>query len=229
MEKYNLIRKRRMKNLRLRVKEDGNVYVSAPYGVPENVIKDFVESRSEWIAEQRQKLAADNAVPPVTGVRNGDSILLFGEKYVISAAEKDGKTFIRDKTLCIFVNDCENAAEITEKVVEFMAESCVEICENEVKKYLDLIGYKGAPISFRYKYLKSKWGSYNAAKNIITFNIALVKLPLRFISYTAAHEVTHIYVHNHSGDFYRLGESVYRGFLKTDREMNKIRIKSLFS
>lgn len=48
--KYTVTRKK-IKSVNLRVKQDGSVSVSAPYGVPDKFILDFVEKNSARIAE----------------------------------------------------------------------------------------------------------------------------------------------------------------------------------
>lgn len=216
-----------MKNLRLRIKEDGNIYVSAPYGVSKAVIDSFVESRSEWIAEQRSKLC--HREPPKTELNDGDVITVLGREYVVTAVSGEGDVFIEGRMLTVPVSDMENTVELEQAVLGYMAALCRRVCSEAVFMYLRISGYRGERISLQFKLLKSRWGSYNRRDNTITFNLALCKLPERFIKYVAAHEVTHIFVHNHSEEFYRKGESLYEGFLRTDRELNKIKISGIFS
>lgn len=213
-----------MKNLRLRVKSDGSVHVSAPYGVAKSTIDEFVESRTAWIKEQRKVLS--EAVPRSPAeLSEGSVITLFGRQYKVALRES-GSVFVEGNMLVVPSGD---SGKIETAVLRFMAEQCRRICTEAVKFYLDRAGYKGAPVSICFKYLKSRWGSYNRQKNLITLNLALCKLPEKYISYVAAHEVTHIFVHNHSDDFYKFGENIYDGFFRTDRELNKIRIGGLFS
>ncbi len=54
---YTVTRKR-VKNLNLRVRDDGRVTVSAPYRVPEGMITSFVEEKSHKIAEILRRLPA---------------------------------------------------------------------------------------------------------------------------------------------------------------------------
>lgn len=213
-----------MKNLRLRVKSDGSVHASAPYGVSKSVIDDFVNSRSDWIKEQRQKLSEIVPAAPAE-LSVGSVITLFGSQYEISLVKSEGEAFISGEKLIVPLSD----GNLETAVLRFMAKECRKICTEAVKHYLERAGYKGNPIALDFKYLKSRWGSYNRQKNLITFNLALCKLPGKYISYVAAHEVTHIFVHNHSDDFYKYGETIFKDFLKTDRELNRIRIGGLFS
>lgn len=214
-----------MKNLRLRVKSDGNVYVSAPYGIPVKAIDEFVESRAEWIAEQRKHFAEIEPPKPVT-LSDGSLITLFGRQYTICTVLGSGEAYYENDKLIVPLDGRKNIEAV---VLEFMGKKCRHYCTEAVKIYLARAGYKGVTPRLEFKYLKSRWGSYNMIKNTITFNLALCKLSGKFIKYVAAHEVTHIFVHNHSKDFYNFGETIFENFLKTDRELNKIRNKGLFS
>lgn len=222
MVKYNLIRKRRMKNLRLRVKEDGNVYVSAPYGVPLSVIDEFVFSKASWIEEQRERLAQKEIK---TELSDGDSITVLGERLAVAVINGKGEPFIKGNTLVV---PLEGGNSLETAVIGFMAAECRRICAEAVKEYLTCTGYSGERISLSFKLMKSRWGSYSRRTNTITFNLALSKLSPRFIRYVAAHEVTHFFVPNHSAEFYKFGESIYDDFFTTDRELNKVKISSIF-
>jgi len=210
-----------MKSLRLRVKSDGNVYVSAPYGVPTSVIDEFVSSRAEWIEEQRQKIQEN---PIKTELNDGDTIILFGKECVVCTQEGSGEPHIAGSKLVVPTA----GGELESAVIRYMALECSKICSEAVSEYLKKAGYKGPPVQIAFKYMKSKWGSCNRKTNTITFNLALCKLSEHFIKYVAAHEVTHFFVPNHSKDFYSFGEGIFDGFFKTDRELNKIKISSIF-
>lgn len=228
MIQYKLTRRRRMKNLRLRVKEDGNVYVSAPYGVSTAVIDEFVQSRESWINEQRGKLTA-NVQNPKTELCDGDVVTILGREYVVTAVEGTGGAFTEGAMLVVPVSDSSDTAELEEKALAYMAGECRRVCTTAVEAYLKKSEYSGAPVKLKFKLMKSRWGSYNRRDNVITFNLALCKLSEKFVNYVAAHEVTHIFVQNHSEDFYRAGELIFEEFLKTDRQLNRIKIGGIFS
>ena len=52
-----VVRRKNMKNVRLRVKADGTVSISAPYGVPQRTLEQTVERSADWIARKREELA----------------------------------------------------------------------------------------------------------------------------------------------------------------------------
>ncbi len=52
-----------IKNINLRIKNDGLIYVSAPRHISENVVENFLISKSEFILKAVEKYKATNANP----------------------------------------------------------------------------------------------------------------------------------------------------------------------
>ena len=50
-------RRKNMRNVRLHVRADGTVGISAPYGVPQRTLEQAVERSAAWIARKREELA----------------------------------------------------------------------------------------------------------------------------------------------------------------------------
>lgn len=213
-----------MKNLRMRVDDNGTVLVSAPYGVSREQIDDFVGSRADWIKARREELSER-----VIKLMNGATITFFGEEYTVEIRQGEDSCTISGKTLAVTLTDPNNAAKAEQLVLSYMAEQCREVFEAAFLHYLALSGYRGKPPSLRLALLKSCWGSCNRRSNVITLNLYLCKLPKRFAEYVAAHEVTHLFIPNHSDEFYAFGERLYSGFRATDRELNKKRTGNIFS
>ena len=55
-----VIKKKRIKRIYLRVSpKNGSVNISAPIGMPDRIIKDFVEKNINWIKERQAKILLD--------------------------------------------------------------------------------------------------------------------------------------------------------------------------
>lgn len=212
-----------MKNLRLRLGADGSVRVSAPYGVPRERIDAFVESRSGWIETRRAELSVS------VSLSDGGELTLFGRRLKVRVTAGENGCFEENGVLTVASDEPENGARLESIVLGYMAERCRAVLEDAFRRFLILSGYAGERPALCLKLMKSRWGSCNRGKNTVTLNLLLCKLPERFSYYVAAHEVTHLFIPNHSDAFYRFGEALYPGFLETDRELNRIRVGSLFS
>lgn len=88
-------------------------------------------------------------------------------------------------------------------------------CINYIKERFLILSKKanvyGVDLVFRK--MKSRWGSYNKTKKIITLNKWLVILPLELIDYVICHELTHHYVFDHSKEFYNYLAKLYPDYL----------------
>ena len=54
------IEKTRNKNMYLRVREDGSLLCSVPYGTSEKIIQSFIESRANWIKKTQKVIQKRN-------------------------------------------------------------------------------------------------------------------------------------------------------------------------
>ncbi len=227
MVEYVLTRRRGMKNLRMRICGDGSVAVSAPPYVPKGEIDKFVESRRDWIEENRRAVLLRNeAVPdcPVNGF-----LTLFGSRYNVETIDDKrlcGQYELNGDKLILYKSPEDESGEAA--AVSFMADSARRLAAAAVEKYLRLSGYMGGQISLKLKYMKSRWGSCSRKTGTITLNLALCKLPPEYLEYVAAHEVTHLFVAGHSEEFYRFGEGIYSGFFETDRRLNRLKPQPIF-
>lgn len=101
---YTLTRKK-VKNLNLRVKRDGTVWVSANRLVPAGEIDAFVAGRAEWIAAARLRAAALLPAAPLPDCPYTDAdcdaaLRPFVEKYLpLFAASIGGELTIRYRTM----------------------------------------------------------------------------------------------------------------------------------
>lgn len=73
--------------------------------------------------------------------------------------------------------------------------------------------------------MKSKWGSCNFVKGIITLNTNLIYCTKEQISYVIVHEFSHLLVHNHSKDFYNVVEIYVPDYKRIRKEMNIINLR----
>ena len=89
---------KKVKNLNMRVHEDGTVWVSASKRVPVSEIDRFVESKAKWLAAAQERLFSRTAVPR-DAYSNQECLALFDEVsnrvYPIFAAKIGEKPELR--------------------------------------------------------------------------------------------------------------------------------------
>lgn len=74
----------------------------------------------------------------------------------------------------------------------------------------------------KFREMKSRWGSCNYIKGVITLNSNLIYCTKEQIYYVIVHEFSHFLVHNHSADFYKVVAEYCKDYKRINKELNKI-------
>ena len=201
---YNLERKR-VKNINLRIKTGGSIYVSASNRVSEKVIEAFLLSKADYILKALDYFAerAKHAPEPKQYV-DGEVFKILGQDRILKviadeknlAQSDDGYIILRVKD----VSDAELKKKTTDK---WRRDYCIEVitavCEGVYPKFQK---YGIDFPKLRFRNMVSRWGSCMPNKCALTFNTALIEVPLPCIEYVVVHEFTHFLQPNHSKKFY---------------------------
>ncbi len=177
---------RRLKHSYLTVEADGTVVLKSN-GRNLRQLQRFVNEKAEWIARQRQKMAARE--PMVLG----ESILYLGQILNIANVEN----FIFSQ------KDPESIRRSYHRFYKTMAEAYIPERTAFFAAKMQ-IGYG----SIRFRRMKRRWGSCSAAGDL-TFNTLLMQRAPELIDYTIVHELAHRIHFNHSHDFHALVRSVF--------------------
>ena len=142
------------------------------------------------------------------GVKYIDDFVLRKATFILSAVEK-------------FKNN-----KLTETKPNFTEEEFSRfITENFNKVYeLFLKDYRIKLPQLKTRTMKSRWGSCNYEKCIITLNTNLIYCSQEQIFYVIVHEFAHLLVHDHSKNFYCIVEKFCPDYKRIRKEMNEIYI-----
>jgi predicted metal-dependent hydrolase len=99
-----------------------------------------------------------------------------------------------------------------EDLDKFYKQKAQEIILPLIKEYSNKMQLFPTDVKFRRN--KTRWGSCSY-KNIINFNIYLIKKDIEFIKYVVVHELAHIKYKNHQKDFWNLVKK-YNKYFKTN-------------
>lgn len=207
---YILTRKS-VKNLNMRVKPNGEIHVSANRLVPVKYIDKFVLSHEQMIIKalnKYEKIRA-NTMPQLQYV-SGEKVRFLGEELhllvevaPVQEVEKIGQfLFLRVKD----TTDFNKKEKLMKKWFSKMqAEVFLEICK-EIHPLFKSYGVKYPLVKIRN--MKSRWGSCQPHRGIITLNGKMIAAPREAIEYVVLHEFAHFVHPNHSRDFYGLVEEL---------------------
>ena len=203
---YELERKR-VKNINLRVKPGGQIFVSAPSRVPVGAIEEFMQRKAAAILAAVARMEQAGAARPGTApaaCRDGAEIPVFGVCRTLRVVcGKRGESRLEGDELILAVRDREDEALIGRELEAFLKGELErvlsELCE---KVYPRFKPYGVSMPRIRTRRMTSRWGSCIPAKGTVTFSTLLAAMPVSSIEFVVVHEFTHFLHPDHSPAFY---------------------------
>ena len=202
---YTLERKP-VKNINLRIRPDNCVYVSAPKDVVAKMVDAFVVEKSAYILRALKKFKDKNReTVSENKFVNGETVKFLGRNLRLKIKNASRSKVESDESyVTLYVKDVQDA-DLKKRVLEtWLRKKCKDeitaICKKvypQVKKY----GIAFPEIQLRE--MVSRWGSCSPKKGFVTFNTALIAMPVSCIEYVVTHEFTHFLYPNHSKKFYQ--------------------------
>lgn len=204
---YTLIRKS-VKNINLRVKRDGRILVSANPRVPVKYIDSFVESKQDFILKALKQYAESERqkIPEPVNYEAGEQIRLLGKVYTIrvESSLKEG-VFPEGEELVIRVKNPSATRHRVLLVQKWLKGYQTQIFEEIVQEVYDEMRQHGVPYpQIKVRSMKTRWGSCQPVRGIITLNSQLIKMPPESIEYVVLHEFAHFVHPDHSKHFWNL-------------------------
>lgn len=201
---YSLERKP-VKNLNLRVRKDGSVWVSADAGVPCEEIDAFVASKAPYILkalDHFHEMAQYRPQPKQYVSGETFNILGRGLRLQVTQATKDSIS-ADGVYIHLSVRDLQDMEKKRRIVNRFLDQQCRMVFSNVMDALYPSFQKYGVPKpSLRIRGMETRWGSCLAKKGIITLNKRLLEAPRHCIEYVVMHELCHLVHPNHSRQFY---------------------------
>ena len=203
--RYDLQRKK-VKNINIRIKSDMRVCVSASPRVSLVTIEEILKEKSDFIlsALEKYEMRASSATKSSSELNNGDKIAIFG--YLLPLALRQGtKNTVEmiDGSLILTVKDTQDLSLKKKTLQKYLDGLCEEMIGRLCQKtHPSFVKYAPDMPEIKFRHMKSRWGSCNSSKKLLTFNYALVHAPIDCIEYVVYHEFTHFIHQNHSKNYY---------------------------
>ena len=190
-------RNKRSKNIKISVKPDKTVLVSFPFYVSGKEVAAFVQKNEGWIIKQQQKFDVRKK-----SINPGDEIHTKLHTIAFLKGEKN-KVVSENTRINIFLNDFESdhaKAYIENVITETYRFEAQKLLPPRLKQLALQNGFSFNKITIRNN--KRNWGSCSA-KNNISLNLQMMKLPDELIDYILLHELVHTEIKNHGIDFWK--------------------------
>lgn len=203
---YTLERKK-VKNLNLRVKQDGTVHVSANRQWTGAQVDAFVKERYAFVFDALQKLTQKERLPayPVQ-FETGEGVMLMGEVLQLQVIPFSAEGIKQHgNRLCLYVKEGKSAQARQRIFQRFWNNACLTVFQASLYRQYPYFNEQGIPFpELKIREMKSRWGSCHVKKKQITLNKRLLCAPEECIDYVVLHELCHLIHPNHSPDFHGL-------------------------
>ena len=177
---------------------DARVYVSAPLDLSDADLRSFLVSKLSWIRKQIETVLAQ---PRQTRreYESGENVYLLGKRYRLLVRKGDETASVRveGKNVVLAGRGLEARTAREARIAEWYREELKRALTRLVARCAAIANEDGE-IVFGVRRMRNLWGSCNARKRRIWFNLALARVPIRCIEYVVTHELVHLVVPNHS-------------------------------
>lgn len=205
---YTLRRSQRASKVRISVSPN-KVEVVAPHQVPEDLIKQFVLDKQQWVVAALRKVAAKqkNLSHHTDFYQPGIAMTYQGASHAISLRDTSAKRLkveFSDAFIVHIPEDLPSAnrpAAIKAALAAWLKKQAKQHVGDYVADHADKHGL--TPRSISIKSQKSRGGSCGI-HNDIHINWLLMAAPPQVLEYVVVHELCHVRVKNHSAEFWAL-------------------------
>ena len=197
---YELVRSK-IKNMYILIR-NGKVIVKAPNNISENRIKDFINSKEDWINKKLKEFEKKSFKEK--SYVSGEVFKVLGNDYILNIEYGDfekASVNLDNGHINICVSENCETVKIKELIEKMYYKIALMIVDKSVKMWKSTL--KIAPDVVVIKKLKTAWGKCNS-KRKITINPDLMKYDQRVIDYVVLHEFCHLRYMNHSKDFWNM-------------------------
>ena len=199
------ITRKKIKNIIIKINSNGEVLVSAPKRVPQKYIEQLIMQKEKWIIEKINSISQYYSNRRPISYVNGDEIFYLGKKYILEIIPAE-KNFVEqdEEKIYIYCKKSESADEKKKVLEKWFREKISSILEKITVETGEKVGY--LPKEIKVRSMKSRWGSCNTTRKIITYNLHLIEKPLSAIEYVVLHELSHLPYPHHQKEFWNFVE-----------------------
>lgn len=193
---------KQVKNITMRINEDGQLLVTCNAYVPIHKIEALVMKKMKWILSKQQRVMHHYKMH-YEHIMLDSVFYLFGKPLqVVRIQSNHNKVRYDDKCFYVYYI-CEKDAH--KCVMQFIKKMCIQNFTPVVDYYYQQLHDYSIPYpKIKFRTMKSRWGSCIPAKEQITLNMRMLHYPKEFMEYVVLHELVHFIQPNHSASFYQI-------------------------
>lgn len=219
---YTLERKN-VKNVNLRIRSDGSVYVSASKKVAENKIEGFLSRKSHFILSAIDKYAD---IAKYSSIKHsyltGESFQYLGRDLRLVVAQ--GKKNITSDGVYLYtsVPDPDDTVSKSSLIKKWYDNECKEVFDEIISEIYPIFQKYGViKPGLRLREMSSRWGSCQYKRGVMTLNKKLIETSRECIEYVVMHEFVHFLHQNHSKKFYEMLGALMPDWKERKKQLEK--------
>ncbi len=194
------LERKKIKNIHLKIRaHTGAVYISAPYHVSEEFIKEFALSKIDWMrnristAKVRQEIS--------TQYMSGEHVAVWGKNYtLIVLAAKRGGVSLHGDNLYLRVKNPDTFAAREKVLLSWYRKQLEAEVPARLTRLEEVAGVTAS--CWQIKKMRTKWGTCNIREKKIWINLYLAQKPIECLDYLILHELCHLLERGHNKRFY---------------------------
>jgi predicted metal-dependent hydrolase len=205
-----------IQNIHLRVyPPDGCVRVSAPHGLKDDAVGQFVTSRLDWIVRKQERIAKQDHQPRGELV-TGEMHPVEGELYPLEVIARNGQAVVELSAgkLLLRAKPGTSRTRLQASLDRWYRRRLRAAIPPLIEKWQPIIGVEVA--EWHIKKMKTRWGTCNREARRIWINLELAKRPAGQLEYIVVHEMVHMLERLHNARF----KSLMDRFLPSWREQH---------
>lgn len=195
--RFALKRSDRRRTMQITVGRDGELMLSAPSGVDEGKLRQFVEAKRFWIYT---KLAEKERLQRCVATKefvDGEGFLYLGRSYRLKLV--DGQDVPLKLINGRFLLRRSDIATGRAQFVRWYSERAKIWLTGRVDEYQSRM--EVAPAGVKVQDLGYRWGSCGKG-DVLYFHWKTILLPPRIAEYVVVHEIAHLHEPHHTPDFW---------------------------
>ncbi|MBO4426048.1 MAG: M48 family metallopeptidase [Clostridiales bacterium] len=215
---------KRVKNINVRVRDDGTLYCSYPRYVSQAEAERFVSSAADYLSKSIDKVVArqEKAGKPVKYCE-GENIRVLGREVTLHILQgKKNEVEVIGGDVNLTVKDPEDNAQIKRTYDKWRRASLKRVvllyC-HEVYPHFAGLGVK-YPEKIAFGEYKSFWGECFPSKSTLKFSLRLFEQREDLIEYVVVHEFSHFLELNHSKRFWAQVERLIPDWRERRKRLN---------
>jgi len=204
-----LVRTRR-RSVSLQLLPDLGLLLRAPVNASDEYLREFLQRREDWVRKHRARLEALRAEDPGPIWSAGGEVPFLGRKLVLDVKDGTRRSARLDtEGIAVVVPDPADSRAVRAAVERLYAREAAK----RFPPLLDACLTRAAPHrlprpELRLRAMRSRWGSCDPVKKVVTLNTRLLRFRPEIIEYVIMHELSHLRHRGHDARFYSLLEKL---------------------